>query len=78
MNKNRLLIRIIGSPFIFGMLFVAWQFHFIKHFIKVMRYGGEWSTYEKDTPATMTSILNELKKSNEKYDKCGYCVKPKN
>lgn len=65
MNKNRLIIRIVASPFIFGMLFVAWQFHFIRHFIEVMRYGGEWSTYAKDTPATMTAILNELKKQRD-------------
>ena len=59
--SKRLIGRILASPFIFGMLFVAWQIHFISHFIKVMRYGGEWVTFEKDTPATMTEILKELK-----------------
>jgi len=68
MNKERLLLRIIASPFIFGFLFVAWQYHFVKHFIKVMRYGGEWATYEKDDPATMTSILRELKKQNQENE----------
>lgn len=64
MNKQRLLLRIIASPFIFGILFISWQYHFVRHFISVMRYGGEWVSYEKDQPATMTSIFRELKKQN--------------
>lgn len=65
MNTNRLFLRIIASPFIFGVIFIAWQYHFVKHFISVMRWGGEWATYEKDDPATMTSIFRELKKQNQ-------------
>jgi hypothetical protein len=65
MNTDRLLIRIVASPFIFGMIFVAWQFYFLRHFIRVMRYGGEWVTYEKETPADMTQILNKLKKQSK-------------
>ena len=48
------------------MLFVTYQYRLARHFFKVMRWGGEWTTYEKETPADMTQILVELKKKNDK------------
>ena len=65
MNKRRLLIRIIVSPFVLMIIFIAYMFGFIKHFIKYMRWGGEWITYDKNEPENIKEILEMLKKSKE-------------
>ena len=65
MNKNRIILRLISSPFIFGMLLVFHLFHFIKHFIGIIRYGGELITYQKDDPKKVDDIYRFIK---DKYD----------
>jgi len=61
MNKKRIVLRFLVSPFILGILIVTYGKALFRHFIKFIRYGGEWITYEKEDPKRMQDIYNLLK-----------------
>jgi hypothetical protein len=53
------------SPIILILLIITYSLATIKHFIGVMKYGGELITYKKDDPKRMQDIFNLLK-NNQK------------
>lgn len=61
MKKRRLVIRLIVSPFVFGVLLITYTWGLFSHFIKFIRWGGEWKTYQKDDPIRMEEIYKYLK-----------------
>lgn len=64
MNKRKFIPRLLVSPFILGVLIVSYSIGCLKHWIRFVRYGGEWITYVKDDPKRLEDIFNEMKKSN--------------
>ena len=65
MNKNKILPRLIVSPFIFCILMVVYIMAFLKHFLGFIKYGGEWITYSKESPKRMQDIYNILETQYE-------------
>lgn len=61
MNKRNLILRLIVSPFIFGILLISYTYGLFNHFIKYIRWGGEWITYDKDDTKRMKEIFEYLK-----------------
>lgn len=64
MNKQRIILRILVSPTIFILLIFTYGFACLKHFIKFLRYGGQWITYEKEDPKRMEEIYKLLKEQS--------------
>jgi hypothetical protein len=64
MNKKRIITRIIVSPIILALLICSYVIGCAKHFVKYIRYGGEWITYTKDDPKRMDDIFKLLKEQN--------------
>lgn len=69
MHKRKVVLRLIVSPFVFGILFVTYTHGLLKAFVKFIRWGGEWKTYEKEDPARMLEIYNFLKQNTPTNDK---------
>lgn len=61
MNNQKLVLRFIASPLILGILILTYSYNCIKHFLKYLRYGGEWVTYNNEDPKRMEDIYKLLK-----------------
>lgn len=62
----KVIIRIIASPFVYGVQFVWLNYVCFKNTFLFIRYGGEWITYDTDrTKPTISRVYDELKKQNE-------------
>lgn len=57
------IIRILVSPFIFGLLFVSAMVFIIKNFKLFILYGGEWTSYQKNDITTIHEIYLKLKEN---------------
>ena len=64
MNKKRIVFRIILSPIILTLLIFTYGIGCLKHFIKYIKYGGEWITYAKEDTKRMEDIYKLLKEQN--------------
>lgn len=64
MNKRKILLRLLVSPFILGLLMVTYSYGCIKQWFKFIRYGGEWINYEKDEYKTIKDVYELIKKDN--------------
>lgn len=65
MEINRLILRIITSPFLLIMMLV---FHIYTGFLNTflfIKYGGEWMTYSDEDKSTIYKIYKELKEKSE-------------
>lgn len=60
-----LILRILGYPFILGLILVKYNAHAIINSICFLLYGGEWITYAKEDKTTMQDIYLELKKQKD-------------
>ncbi len=60
--------RLIVSPFIFALIFIAHNLFVIKRFWHFLKFGGEYINFEEDESATIKDILAELKKQNEQNE----------
>lgn len=65
MSKRKVISRVIVSPLIFWILLFSYGQGCLKHFVKYLRYGGEWVTYSKDEPKSMQEIYKLLKERNK-------------
>ena len=65
MNKRRMIPRLIISPIILALLICTYAFGCFKHFIKYIRYGGEWVSYTKDDPKRLEDIYKLLKEQSQ-------------
>lgn len=65
MNKRRIVLRILVSPIILALLIFSYGLGCVKHFIKYIRYGGEWVTYTKGDPKRMEDIYKLLKEQSQ-------------
>ena len=66
-NKLKLIIRIIGSPFVFALLILSHFAFVIIRTADFIRFGGEFIHYRSNKErATIAKILEEI---NEKYGK---------
>ena len=68
MNKRNILSRILVSPIILALLLVTYLYGCLKHFVKYIRYGGEWLTYDKTDRRSMDDIFKILKEKNKLND----------
>lgn len=62
----KILIRLLGSPFLLCIILIAYNYHAIRHFLLTIKNGGEWITYRDDERKTIQDIYNEIKKTNIK------------
>lgn len=59
--KKELISRLIFSPFMFCIMFIASMGLFIKSFIGYLKWGGEWVYYtSKDEQKDIADIYAEL------------------
>lgn len=59
----KIIVRIIASPFVWGIQFVWLNYICLKAVYLFIRYGGEWITYESEhTKPTIAKIFSELTK----------------
>jgi hypothetical protein len=65
MNKRRIVSRILVSPIILALLIFSYALGCLKHFVKYIRYGGEWVTYTKGDPKTIGDIYELLKEQSK-------------
>jgi len=63
-NKQSFGMRLIVSPLIFAILFIAHNSFVIKRFWHFLKFGGEYINFEENERATISDILIELKKQN--------------
>lgn len=67
MKNKSILLRILGTPFILGLMLVAGNYHIIRKLTLFLRYGGEWITYERaNERKTIQDIYELLEKQNKK------------
>lgn len=64
-NKRNIVLRLLVSPFVFALLFIAHNLFVIKRFYHFLKFGGEYINFEQNEKATIQDIYNELKKQNE-------------
>jgi hypothetical protein len=53
--------RILAAPFVFGLVLITHVFFAFKRTIYFIKYGGEFSNYNKNEKATIQAIYEELK-----------------
>lgn len=61
MNKRKLTLRLLVSPFIFCLLIVTYNYSAIKRFYYFVKYGGEFLSYENDERKNIDDIYKLLK-----------------
>jgi len=61
----KILIRLLGSPFLLCIILIAYNYHAIRHFLLTIKYGGEWITYRQDERKTIQDLYNEIKNQRE-------------
>lgn len=59
------ILRLIGFPFILGLILVKYNAHAIINAICFLFYGGEWITYAKEDKVTMLDIYQKLKENDK-------------
>ncbi len=57
----RYIIRIISSPFILGLVLITHISFAFKRTFDFIRYGGEFSNYDKNERATIQDVYEKLK-----------------
>lgn len=66
MNKRKLFLRILASPFVLCLLTISYTYGMFAQWIMFIRYGGEWITYfEKNENLTIKDIYKEIKDKRE-------------
>ena len=64
MNKRKLFIRLLVSPFILGLIITTYLFTAFKRWGLFLWFGGEFINYVKDEHTTIKDIYEELKKQS--------------
>ena len=54
------ILRLLTLPFIFGVVFIGYNYSLICHLIHFVRYGGEWITFNKDSKDTIRELFNKI------------------
>ena len=57
----KIIIRILGFPFVLGLIFLSYNIRAFKRAIDFLRYGGEWINYDKNERITIQKIYEELR-----------------
>lgn len=60
-----ILLRLLGFPFILGLIVVKYNAHAIINSICFLFYGGEWITYAQEDRTTIQDIYLKLKENNK-------------
>ena len=60
-NKQKLLLRLLTSPFVFCLMLIAKIYISFKILWQFILYGGEFIVLDKDDKATINKIYNKLK-----------------
>lgn len=63
MKKTGVLLRIIASPFVLGLILIAYILGAFKRWVQFLKYGGEWINYDKDETVTIQKIYEEIRDS---------------
>lgn len=53
-------LRLIALPFIFGVIFIGYNYSLIHHLIHFVRYGGEWITFDNNSKNTIRELFNKI------------------
>lgn len=64
-NRKNLIMRIISSPFILCILFIAHNLFVLKRFWHFLKFGGEYVNFEENERKTLMEIFKMLKEQNE-------------
>lgn len=62
----KLILRLLGSPFVLCIILIMYNYHAIRHFILFIKHGGELIIYKQDDRNTIEDIYNEIKKQRQK------------
>jgi hypothetical protein len=66
MNPQKILFRLIASPFVLVLIILAAIRYVIREFISYLRYGGELIFYSKEVnPTTFSETIHKIIKENE-------------
>lgn len=69
MKKERLLRRLLFSPFVFCIMFIHSTFLFLRAMYCYIRYGGEIDVYyEKGTPKKISDLYEMLKEQHKSVE----------
>jgi hypothetical protein len=60
-----ILLRLLGFPFILGLILVKYNAHAIINSICFLFHGGEWITYAQEDRTTIQDIYLKLKENNK-------------
>jgi hypothetical protein len=58
------ITRIIASPFVFCMHFIASTYIVFRNTFNFVKYGGEWISYVETDKNTIIGIYNKLKSNH--------------
>jgi uncharacterized membrane protein (DUF106 family) len=67
-TMKRIIMRILGFPFVFGLMIIASLVNLFSNIIQFIRFGGELINYEKDEIRMINDVYKELKLLNNKLD----------
>lgn len=59
-NPNLILLRLIAMPLLLGIILIKYAYSALKQSWLVLRWGGEWVTYDKDSQKRMQDIHDLL------------------
>ena len=59
------VLRILASPFIYGVVFIKFNFHALYLTYGFIKIGGEFIPYSSEDKCTIKDIYEELKKSKK-------------
>ena len=69
---GKVILRLIVSPFIFGLVLTALTIEITRRMYLFFLYGGEYITYEKGDKQTIKDIYKELKLTSQTDSKDNY------
>lgn len=57
--------RLAASPFVLGLLIIAFAINLLSIFLNFLMYGGEFLEYHNRDKVTIKDLYNKLKNNNE-------------
>lgn len=57
----RYVYRVLMLPFVWGLISIGFIRNLIEHSIGIVKYGGEYNTYDKNTKNRISNLLDYLK-----------------
>jgi hypothetical protein len=65
---KRFIMRVIGLPFVIGLMTIGSLINLFLNIIQFIRFGGEFINYDKNEIYMINDLYKELKHLNKKID----------